>query len=268
MTFNPKRSCAFVIRTALLVAIALLASGCLDEGQIAPLPEKAPYLLADRYPELHVAVYHAEGWEPSQFALDGVEGEMLRATGRHSITMSDSQSLGTISAGDDNLWSSDELGALMNRIEPTSETTIALAFVDGGIERSDDVTPWGTALGTMALVFAEQFTNQSTVTIGGNGILPRLNRPEVERAVAIHEIGHVLGLVNRGVPRIHGELSDDDCACHSNDPESVMYKSADSDANPAFLAGSESSTISYRYAEEDIADIRAFQAQYGFVPSS
>ncbi len=265
---SPNANRQLVLRAPFLLAVALLAAGCLDSVVQEPrLPDKAPYLLADRYPELHIAVYHVQGWEPSQFALDGVHDEVLRATGRTAVTMSANQALGDISANEDNVWSSAELAALVDRIEPTDETTIALAFLDGGIERSDDVTPWGIALGTMALVFVEQFTNQSTVTIGGTGILPRFNRPEVERAVAVHEVGHVLGLVNRGVPRIHGELSDDDCECHSNDPDSVMYKEADSDANPAFLAGSESSTISFRYADEDIADIRSFQASYGFHPS-
>lgn len=254
-------------RTApLLLLIPLLLAGCLSEAvQGTHLPPKAEYLLADRFPDLTITVRHVAGWEPSQLALDGVRSEVLRLTGRTRLHMAPSQAV-SASAGPDGLWSDKELGALFGRV-PADPTTIVLLFVDGGQEDNDDSSVrWGVAIGAYAVVFVDEFDEQGLLTVSGRGLIPRFNRAEIERAVAVHEVGHVLGLVANGVPRSHGPGSDDECRCHSGDPDSVMYKEADSDHNPAFLAGVESAEVSYRFTDDDIADVRAFQLQYGFMP--
>jgi hypothetical protein len=251
------------MRAAAILVVVLL-SGCFAESLgHSRLPDNAPYLLADRYPVLRIAVRHVEGWVPSAEALQGVHDEVLRATGRDSVQVDASQVLAGFSAGPDGIWSERELDALRDHVKPQDASTIVLLFLDGGVAVRDDVTAFGLARGAFAMVFPQEFATQ--VTIGGFGI-PRLNRAEIERAVAIHEVGHVLGLVALGVPRSHGPRSDDACKCHSGDPDSVMYKEADTDVNPAFVAGVESSEISYRFTDDDVADIRAFQLEYGFQP--
>jgi hypothetical protein len=246
-------------------ALALLLAGCFNAApaQREPYEWIDRFLLEDQVPNMRIDVYSHEGWFPARATLDAVQTEIQRATGRETILLGLRGSPGT-TAGPDNTWDQNEVQALVDEIAPRQEigtAVAAIAFVagktNGGQVNLGGVA--GIGGGRIAIVFSEQMANAVAIDFLGLEI-PNQNFEAFERAAAVHELGHVLGLVDQAVPRRHGPTSSD--GAHSDDEASVMYPAIHSQD----VLGLDPEQVVYRFTADDIADIRDFQAEHGFHP--
>lgn len=247
------------------VALVLLAPGCLDESAAASEPYQwvDRYLLADQVPGMLIEVYAHDGWEPTQSTLDAIQQQISNATGRSSITL---RIRGTpqATAGSDNTWDQNEVRGLVDELLPAQvpgSGVAAIAFVAGRTNQGqiDLGGVGGLGGGAVAIVFSEQMSTSAAIHFL-DAEVPNPNFEAFERAGAVHELGHVLGLIDREVPRRHGSVSSD--GAHSNDPASVMYPVVHSQ-DPL---GIDPNQIPYRFTADDVADIRDYQAGHGFRP--
>ncbi len=94
---------------------------------------------------------------------------------------------------------------------------------------------------------------------------------KLTRAVAIHEAGHLFGLVNCPLPMVEDremtddprpETDDNPGLCHSENDESVMYWQV-AVANDDILDLLEEGDVPWQFDEHDIQDARAFQSEQG-----
>lgn len=88
--------------------------------------------------------------------------------------------------------------------------------------------------------------------------MPGQDQRLVERAVLVHEYGHLLGLVDCGLP-MQTPRADPDLPCHSRNRESVMSALGPSRSADQWLLRDGTGPV-WRFDEHDWRDIRAYQA--------
>lgn len=182
------------------------------------------YLRADHYARLVIEVDAAEGYAPrdsSAHALvEGLAPLVDKPMGVEAIL---DETLP--SKGPDHGWTYGELQSLAGRTfdlkVPRDAVKMHILFVDGhdAEDGPGDLTlgyAWGY---TSAVVFAETLANACANE-------PAEIREEVcaasELWVWTHETGHLLGLVDLGVPMVH-DHEDPDHPGHDVNPNCVMY---------------------------------------------
>lgn len=175
---------------------------------------------AEPYSRLIVEVDSVVGFEPTDVDEKLVEYLTDLVDKPDGISVVRDQELS--SPGVDHVWTFVELQTLMNEqrsIElAANETRIHVAFVDGGYEGdSADGIILGIAWGTNVVMFEENIR----ASCQGPILQGRLCE-YTELAIWLHEIGHVLGLVNNGAP-LTAEHQDPDHGHHCLNPDCVMY---------------------------------------------
>lgn len=124
-------------------------------------------------------------------------------------------------------WTAEELRALADSASPaqTSEQAVlTLLFLRGGFAENDRAV--GVAVrGDVAAVFAER-VDEAAGTLG--------DRAAVEDAVTMHEVGHLLGLVDLVLDT---GRADPEHPGHSPNRESVMYYAVESTLLGSVLTG-------------------------------
>ena len=210
----------------------------------------ADYLRSKHFRSLVVEVAHPQGRPPSPLVLD-----LLRERLAERCDKPDGV---TITIGAEIPWSefgasqeSSGLGEIEDRYrteysDSTSSTAaMFLLFALGhGAPSDDGGLVLGTAYrGSSAAVFVEDATSHGSLYV---------NDDELVGCVAVHEAGHLLGLVNRGVPMVV-DHEDSDHPGHEIDPTGNLfwYLSVPvglSFGDPEFAA----------FSAASIADIRAF----------
>jgi hypothetical protein len=105
-----------------------------------------------------------------------------------------------------------------------SDATMYLLFVNG----KADSGALGTAYNASSDILFEQ-----SIRGASDGVV---TAQEIEQSAVIHEVGHILSLVNEGYtsPRPH---EDSQHPGHSNDPKSVMYWVIDNVGVATLLGG-------------------------------
>lgn len=255
----------------LLLVVGLLATaGCFgwgdDEAAAAVLLSSQPaaYLWSKPYPKLLIEIDHVEGAEPSQLAVDALV-EMLRGeTNKRSIEVVPYSSMPRFtSATSEKRWTVEELVSLaaetLDHAPPgaygAGDTAVLhVLYLDGEyVDERGGVR--GLAIGPTAILFK----NPSPVGAPANSPIdsPAVMKPLVERKVLIHEVGHVLGLVDLHIPMVrpHNDPADPD---HSANPKSVMRAGVDL-ATTLFGQVDPDSETPYQFDEDDKADLRAFR---------
>ncbi len=143
-----------------------------------------------------------------------------------------------------------------HRSSYTGDDTAVLymLYVDGtNVENADTL---GAAYqGSSTVMFKGKLTASSR----GPNDLPVSTKPDiryVERAVLVHEFGHILGLVNTGTPMTTPH-EDPGHPGHSNNQRSVMYWAVEtSQISTVFTRGTD---IPYQFDSNDLADLRALK---------
>jgi hypothetical protein len=204
-------------------------------GRFAPA-----YLRPDLSSRLVVELSAQQGAEPRPATVDRLAGVLESVSGKPvSVDRSGLD-------GGARRWTADSLRAAADDVARTVQgsgtTVVRLLFVRGTFE---DGGVLGVAVrGDVAAVFVDEVAAVASVLVPASTI---------EEAVTVHEIGHLLGLVDlylgtgRGDPQHPG---------HSRNPESVMYWAVESTLVGQVLSG----PPPRQFDEADLADLAAIRA--------
>ncbi len=214
-----------VNRMTRALGLALLA-GLLGCGAAKPDDRElvAGYLRPDPYPRLVVELDAVEGLAladdvvgPLLLALDG----LVDKPGGIELVVDDSL---PASAGRD--WTFAELEQLAEQtfdleVEPDT-IKIHVLLLDGSYHESDGDELLGLAWGHRhAALFQLGIQAACSTGNGGKGLSSKSCR-SAELGVLAHEIGHVIGLVNNGVPMVE-DHEDPEHPNHTRDSDCLMY---------------------------------------------
>ena len=113
-------------------------------------------------------------------------------------------------------WTEKELAALAHSVvrpPVPNQRLVSVIFVHGLYEGDNHI------LGVSFSGYRFTFIFKDVVTsVGGDSVFQKY----VEQATSVHEVGHVVGLVNNGLP-MYKNHEDAEHANHSSDPKDVMY---------------------------------------------
>ncbi len=217
------------------------------------------FALSEPYSKLILEVDYVEGFAPSDIDADMVGHLAPLVDKPDGIQIVRDQALASM--GEDHVWTLDEVKALFvaNRSLElnANETKIHVIFVDGGYAGDTaDSTILGLAWGTNIVMFEQNILNSCAKPIL-NGRLCGFT----EQAIWLHEIGHVIGLVNNGAP-LTAEHQDPDHGHHCSNPDCIMYWAYEGTALVEALRGklnvSEEATI-FEFDADCMADLAAVE---------
>lgn len=239
------------ILACLAAATLLAASACGDSGPSTvitdrelpdnPDPPPSTFAAIDHvtdadYDQLVVEVDFVTERGPDDTALTDVQAALDRMVADGHLAKSAGASFAlddTIAAGDpDKVWTFAELSAMSaayrDRDLPADASSIHVLYVDGHYEGD---TAQGSVLGfawggSWIVMLKDNITracSNSSVLQGPllGGLRERVCA-RAEASVLLHELGHIFGLVNNGVPMVE-DHEDPDHAKHDVDPDCLMY---------------------------------------------
>lgn len=259
-----RRALALLLVATVLVA-AVATAGCLqvfrDRG--APGAWALEFLRDDPYPELIVEIDHEPGAAPEGATLQKLERVLAEATDKPGGI--DVRVNGEVQGkGKGAKYSFDEIRDLeethRDHRKGGDRAALYVIFLDGG---SDQDSGSGRVLGAVysgsgMVIFKDniRFVDQRcrSQSLGLPGTCPPLRT--FEDAVTTHELGHVLGLVNIGIPMTH-DREDPDSPGHSTNQNSVMYRAVRSgDIIDFILRGNEVPTEFDMHDQNDLRRAR------------
>lgn len=230
------RSSPLIILLSILLFTPVL-SGCIGDdvlGDIVPQKKGIPgsltmACLTDSFDKMILEIDYEAGYKPETSSTDLLKqrvGEVCSFSKGISLefTETDFADVGT--------WSADDVreqGWATKNGDPMNGNTLRWQFIFPA-ESNDDDNVLGVAV------------DASTVAIFGDsvdGAAGFFNRPsaeEVENSVIIHELGHLLGLVNL-VYTSPADHEASDKPGHSNNEDSVMYWAIESMTVANFISG-------------------------------
>jgi hypothetical protein len=212
------------------------------DGSLGPPGAFARTILRPR-PATVVVVecFHQRGAEPQRSSIDFATATLRNVTGK---TVDVRDSLPLAGSGED--WTADEIRALADRSSRVTQggayAVLRVLFLGGTFEGSDSILGVAVRGDTLAL-FSDSIDGATTPVLSGAAI---------EEAVLVHELGHLLGLVD--LARNTGR-ADPEHPGHSRNPASVMYWAVESDLIGQVLTG----PPPREFDEADLADLRALR---------
>ncbi|MBV18308.1 MAG: hypothetical protein CMA56_00365 [Euryarchaeota archaeon] len=239
---------------ALLLASLMLLQGCLGgirDGISEALPEQRgkpggltlACLSSSQFTDMVLEIDHAPGYAPEastiQLLTDRLNDVCDKPDGiRATITETEFSHTGA--------WSADDVRgqALEHREAPPMDGTTLrwhLLFPAGGY---DDESVLGVAVNAADVaVFRDSIDD-------AENILRRPSAEDIENSVTLHEVGHLLGLVNLVYtsPRDH---EDPDHPGHSSNEDSVMYWAVESSSLSTIISGE----LPNDFDDDDRADL-------------
>lgn len=147
-------------------------------------------------------------------------------------------------------WTLDDLRAAerahRDSHNSTSAASLYLLFVDGTPPKDGAI---GIAFsGSSAAIFSDQVADAATLLVSAAAI---------ERADTVHEVGHLLSLVNLGY-RSSRDHEDPGHRGHSDNPRSVMYWAVDNVGVASLLGGRTEPPTAFD--ADDLADLAAIRS--------
>ena len=209
-----------VAAVALLVAVAV--AGCFEIGPSSVRPRD--YLTSDSYQKWVIEVDYAATEKPSTALTRFLHDRLAPLVHKDSIEVRLGESL---EGNTDTSWSDGDVQSFAreHRNVETGMGTVAthVLFLAGHSSHdTDDGRVLGIAYGhDLIVIFSQSIKNACTLPA------PLCSPETYFQAVLVHEFGHVLGLVDNGVPMVRDHEADT-CGSkadegHSINQNSVMY---------------------------------------------
>lgn len=247
-----------------MIGILLLA-GC-SQPVARELPASfGPNPFLDPGVEVILQFDYVAGRKPTSFAVDGLLATM-QDVGSHAEPQ-----FREISPDHQGDWSPEQILMQHARSYPGNWSSwklndsyvLHILYLDGGLYSpgAEAHGAYGVSLfqggWPLIAVFPDSFNRTNLYAVSTN--VPGQRSHGYERAVLVHEYGHVLGLVNCDLPQTephdHAESP-----CHSALQSSVMYPGVHNN-DPLTWALDDQMQSIWRFDEQDWADIRAEQAR-------
>lgn len=216
-----------------LVALPLLLlpamAGCLEalrpDAGVAP----TDYIRSEPYRRWVVEVDYAAGERPSDNVLGFARNRMTSMVdkpGGMSFQIDD-----TLSSAEGRTWQDQDLRDLQRdrQDQKTGGDTVVtyMAFVDGRYRESDVL---GVTVGyDLIVIFSDRIKDGCRANTFCN------NADRAMEIVVTHELGHAIGLVNRGIDMVQPH-EDPQHPKHSDNEDSIMYYAAENSDLFDFLA--------------------------------
>ncbi|MGH2759585.1 MAG: hypothetical protein ACRDKJ_08475 [Actinomycetota bacterium] len=200
--------------------------------------------LSSEIPKLVVEIDALEGYTPSPSAVGLLRSRLASVVDKPGGI--EILPVETFTGGRES-WNEEQLIAVQrqhrDRWSDRNAIVLYVLYVDGSF--TDDATSLGVSFNaSMYAMFAEQIRSAAAT--------PLVSGEAIERAVLVHEMGHILALVNLGYdsPRDHEDPRHEG---HSNNPDSVMYWAVDN-VGVANLVGGRTSPPT-QFDADDLADL-------------
>ena len=237
----------------LLVSMMLACglSGCLGDEALDLLPEKKGVpggltlacLRSSMYTSMVIEIDHEPGYRPFTSSTDMLVDRLEQVCDKPSgISIKYSE----VSFNHDGTWSAQDVrdkGWETKDQSPRDGTTLYWQVLfPAGTYETDSVLGVAVDASTVAL-FSDSIDE-------ADGPFGRPSVEDVENSVLVHEVGHLLGLVNL-VYQSPVDHEDDEHPGHSNNDESVMYWAVESADLSNFIFGE----LPNEFDADDLADL-------------
>jgi hypothetical protein len=217
------------------------------------------YLILSNATMLTLRIYFVPGREPSTLALDGLNQTIRQVTDKEPVIAS-YQSIPPRGGGYSLTDLHNVTASLANR-EPPLENFLRIVYLDGEPEIYEGARGLFDR-GRTIFVFLDGADSDLMVGVQLYGLGINQLRPYAERGILVHEFGHVLGLVNCGLPMVEAR-EDPQSQCHSSQDDSVMIGGVNSVGNhPDKVAYTGIEPI-WTFNRADLADIQAYRQLQG-----
>lgn len=218
-------------------APAVIAVGSLDIGQVAPA-----LLRPGRGDRVVLEVRAQQGAAPTTSTIDHVS-QVLGSVSHKAVAVDGPDLLG----GGARDWTQKDIISAAASAAQTesgrSQVVLRVLFLHGTY--GGDTSVLGVAVaGDVAAVFSDQVDSAAGLLVAPS---------VVEDAVTMHEVGHLLGLVDL---YLHTGRADPDHPGHSRNKRSVMYWQVESDLITQLLDGG----IPRDFDSDDLADLATIRS--------
>lgn len=215
----------------LIPILFLLSAACGQRSKVTDFVRQqdidAAEYFSDRVTDFQVRVFYEQGIEPATGPIDGAASawvltfdsfsELFNTHKGRKVTVPRTLAQMTaIPRKNVAEWDELRLVALANSLSTGAapgQVVAAVIFIGGNYKGEDTVLGLHFSGVRAAFIFKDNLTRFS-------GTQDFLNR--IEQATVVHELGHVIGLVNNGVPMAIPH-EDPEHPHHSTDIEDVMY---------------------------------------------
>lgn len=246
-----------LIAAILVLPVALTGCFGIGESEGGPGDWGREFLSDSEYTRLIVEIDHEQGAAPADEALAGLRTSIesyLRKPGGVEIRTPTSE---VPNEGQGAKWSFSEIRSTEDSIRDATKdgktAVLYIMYVNGGSsEDTDSGRVLGAAYsGSSIVMFKENIRSVRNQCL--NLPIGCPSSGTIEKAVLIHELGHILGLVNNGIPMVEPH-EDPDHPHHSDNPDSVMYWKVDTGSVIDLIRGRGLPT---EFDADDKADMRA-----------
>ncbi len=192
--------------------VVLSLAGCFNDLPLVGGPRLPHDYLVDKdYDRWVIEVDYVDGHAPSQSALDLLKQRLTPLVHKDSITITTNGGVAGRTT-----WTDESIRAASakHQDQNTGGKTIVthVLYLDGSYSKGSVL---GVTYGNKELVAMFDATIDRSANLF-------FSATTIERAVLVHEFGHVLGLVNTGTPMATNH-EDSEHSGHSNNRDSVMY---------------------------------------------
>ena len=203
----------------------------------------------DKYTSMVIEIDYAEGFEPEDSSIDLLQQRLDQICDKpDGITITKTKTVFEI----DDTWTADDVRSEAYRTRgasPYFQTNVLTwhILMPAG-EYSDD-----SVLG-VAVNAADIAIFKSTIQDSEN-IINRPSAEEIENSVMLHEVGHLLGLVNC-VYQSDIDHEDPEHPKHSNNEDSVMYWAVETVSISAWFSGD----LPTEFDQDDLNDMEGMKS--------
>ncbi len=206
--------------------LAITLNGCLGGLTGHDNVQPTDYLKDTEFKKWVIEIDYVSGHKPSDAAMSMLSQRLKEVANKDSITVQ----VGNVLPGRAT-WTDSAIEALEQEHkdhETGGDTVVTwVAYVNGHSSHGDGVL--GITYGHDRIVIFDEVINNACDPLNPLALCA-FAQQDIESAVLVHEFGHAIGLVARGVPMVNPH-EDPEHPRHSNSRSSVMYWAVESAGN-------------------------------------